>query len=142
MVLNDLTIQHGFSPVPDRRRSREQRSDDAEPNATVTENSATFGGGVFNTGQLTLNNSTVSNNTASHGGGIYNCGGNLGDFDCPDNATVTLNNSSVSNNVATNGNGGGILNDQQSVLALNRSTVSGNTTGRWWRHRERRHPDD
>ena len=93
----------------------------------MTENSATFGGGVFNTGQLTLNNSTVSDNTASTGGGIYNCGGNLGDFDCPDGVTVTLNNSNVSNNVVTNGNGGGILNDQHSVMALNNSTVSGNT---------------
>ena len=126
VVLNDLTIQHGFSPfqigggLGNNGQTTLNRT-------TVTENSATFGGGVFNTGQLTLNNSTVSDNTASFGGGIYNCGGNLGDFDCPDGATVTLNNSNASNNVVTNGNGGGILNDEHSVMALNRSTVSGNT---------------
>jgi hypothetical protein len=126
VVLNDLTIQHGHSPfqigggLGNNGQTTLNRS-------TVRENSADFGGGVFNTGQLTLNNSTVSDNTASFGGGIYNCGGNLGPFDCADNATVTLNNSNVSNNVVTNGNGGGILNDEVSALALNRSTVSGNT---------------
>jgi hypothetical protein len=128
VVLNDLTLQHGISPnqigggLGNNGQTTLNRT-------TVTQNGATFGGGVFNTGVLTLNTSTVSGNTASFGGGIYNCGGNLGDFDCPDGATVTLNNSNVSDNVVTNGNGGGILNDQHSVMVLNSSTVSGNTAG-------------
>jgi Domain of unknown function (DUF4347) len=72
------------------------------------------GGGILNTGTLTLNNSTVSGNTAVNGGGIYNGG------------TLALNSSTVSGNTAFNG-GGGISNF--GTLSLNNSIVSGNTAG-------------
>jgi uncharacterized repeat protein (TIGR01451 family) len=71
------------------------------------------GGGIANSGNLTLNNSVVSNNKAYNSGGIYNDG------------TLTLNNSTVSGNTANYSSGGGILN--RGTLILNNGTVSGNT---------------
>ena len=93
-------------------------------NGTATSDSSgkTFwGGGIFNSGTLTLTNSVVSGNaSADNGGGIYNDG------------TLTLINSTVSGNDA-DFLGGGILNS--GTLTLINSTVSGNT--RWRRHRQR-----
>jgi hypothetical protein len=81
-------------------------------NSTVSGNTSGFGGGIGNSGTLTLSNSTVSGNTAAFfGGGIISGG------------TLTLNNSTVSGNTA--GNAGGI--DNFGTLTLNNSTVSGNT---------------
>src|SRR5207248_2806331 len=41
-------------------------------NSTLSGNSATLGGGVYNDGTLTITNSTISGNTASSlGGGVY-----------------------------------------------------------------------
>ena len=84
------------------------------------------GGGIYNSGTLTLTNSTVSGNTASssyysyyysYGGGIYNGG------------TLTLTNSTVSGNTASSSYyysyGGGIFNG--GTLTLTNSTVTGNT---------------
>lgn len=67
------------------------------------------GGGIYNSGTLTLTNSTVSGNLASAGGGgIYNDG------------TLTLTNSTLSGNLASAG-GGGILN--YGTLTLSNSTL-------------------
>src|ERR1041385_7828029 len=42
-------------------------------NSTLSGNSATLGGGVYNSGSLTLTNATISGNTAANfGGGVYN----------------------------------------------------------------------
>jgi uncharacterized repeat protein (TIGR01451 family) len=84
----------------------------------VQNGSAGSGGGITNSGILTLTNSTVSGNSATDGwpdGG----GGGIRNY----NGTVTLNNSTVSGNTAYFG--GGIRNS--GVLTLNNSTVSGNT---------------
>ena len=106
--------------------------------------SATFGGGIRNTGDLTLNNVTVSGNTATiYGGGISNIGslaltdstvsGNtiIGPGGGIDNrgsgSLLTLTNVTVSGNKAATA-GGGIYNGDGS-LALTDSTVSGNTAG-------------
>jgi len=73
------------------------------------------GGGILNTGDLTLTNSTVSGSYAALGAGIYNSG------------TATLLNTEVlSNRASTNGLGlgGGIFN--YGTLVLDNSTVSGN----------------
>jgi predicted outer membrane repeat protein len=44
-------------------------------NSTLSGNSATYGGGIYNDGMLTITNSTLSNNSASSaGGGIYSGG--------------------------------------------------------------------
>ena len=89
-----------------------------------------IGGGVSNSGTLTINNSIVSGNTAfnscgqfcgAYGGGIANFG------------TLVINNSTVSGNVAynwcvqhcLNAVGGGIYND--GTLTINNSTISDNT---------------
>jgi len=84
--------------------------------STVSGNNAFYGdGGIYNQnkGTLTLNNSTISGNTAAYyGGGIYNFW-----------PTVTLNNCTISGNSA--GSGGGIFN-RSGIVTLNNSTVSGN----------------
>ena len=94
------------------------------------------GGGLFNSGTLTLTNSTVSGNMVSciqtgtngacfaQGGGIFNSG------------TLTLTNSTVSGNTASCTNsgggscfaqGGGLFDSLPGTLTLTNSTVSGNT---------------
>ncbi len=102
-------------------------------NCTISGNSARIlvagggdGGGIYNSGTLTLNNSMVSNNIAvSDGGGIYNFG------------TLTLNNSIISDNVLTDdgsaSSGGGIYNytpphpdEGTGTLRINNSIISGN----------------
>ncbi|PYS82428.1 MAG: hypothetical protein DMF70_08020, partial [Acidobacteria bacterium] len=75
---------------------------------------ANKGGGVLNSGTLTLTNVTVNgNNSDSLGGGIFSSG----------NLTVT--NSVVSGNTGKNG-GGGIEQNGLGVALLTSSTVSGN----------------
>ncbi|HBW67173.1 MAG TPA: hypothetical protein DEF43_08435, partial [Chloroflexus aurantiacus] len=73
-------------------------------NSVLSNNAAGFGAGIDNTGTLTITNSTFSNNAATtSGGGIYNAG------------TLTITNSSFSNNAATI-SGGGISNDTNGTL--------------------------
>ncbi len=82
----------------------------------------TIGGGIINSGSLTLKNAAISGNSVinsgtNSGGGIYN------------NGAVTLINSTVSSNLS-NGNGGGICNCQRdtAMTTLINSTVSGNSS--------------
>ncbi|MDR2012779.1 MAG: right-handed parallel beta-helix repeat-containing protein [Rhodanobacter sp.] len=71
------------------------------------------GGGILNTGTLTLNNCTVSDSTANaNGGGIEN------------NGTLTLTNSTLSGNTTAVA-GGGI--DNNGMLTVTNSTFNGNT---------------
>ncbi|MDD5272279.1 MAG: right-handed parallel beta-helix repeat-containing protein [Methylovulum sp.] len=90
---------------------------------TVSGNSTYYsGGGIFSDGTLTLTNSTVSGNSAEYefdgGGGIFSGG------------TLTLTNSTISGNSAAGylGGGGGIL--SRGTLTLTNSTVSGNSSSR------------
>ncbi|MHB8625625.1 MAG: choice-of-anchor Q domain-containing protein [Aggregatilineales bacterium] len=77
--------------------------------------SGNVGGGIYNSGTLTVSNSLVSSNTGDQGGGIYNHVG-----------TLTVNNSTISGNTApTGGGGGGIYNS--GTLTVDNSTFSGNT---------------
>ncbi|MGH8490520.1 MAG: choice-of-anchor Q domain-containing protein, partial [Gammaproteobacteria bacterium] len=72
------------------------------------------GGGVYNSGILTLTNSTVSGNgSLGDGSGIANTG------------TLTVSNSTVTDNYAVYGVGGGVFNS--GTLTLTNSTVSGNS---------------
>ena len=58
-------------------------------NSTLSGNSATYGGGIFEYGgTVTVENSTLSGNSALIGGGIHNDG------------TVTVQNSTISGNSA------------------------------------------
>jgi CSLREA domain-containing protein len=104
------------------------------------------GGGISNSGTLTLTNTTISGNTvifATSGGGIYNGGGTLalvnstvtnnsssGGAGCGgiyNQGTLDVTNSVISNNTATGGggSGGGICN--LGPLTLTNTTISGNS---------------
>ncbi len=129
VVLNDLVIQDGVGI--DGLGGGVWNSGQLTLNgSTVRNNTATNAGGVFNTGQLTLNGSIVSHNTATNynGGGIYNCGTSLQAYGLCTGAPgrITLNYSIVSNNAASS-DGGGIWNDATAVMTLNSSIVSSNT---------------
>ncbi|MBL8132527.1 MAG: hypothetical protein JNL42_11775 [Anaerolineae bacterium] len=85
---------------------------------TMTDGLASAGGGLQNSGTLTINHSTVSSSIAdTTGGGIYNLG------------TLTLNASVVVGNGTgvVNGASGGIY--SAGPLTLINSTISGNTAG-------------
>jgi predicted outer membrane repeat protein len=87
---------------------------------TITGGSAFVGGGVHNSGTLTLKDSVVRDNRAEASvsgaaGGIYN--GAAGD--------LKLRNSLVADNVAADGFGGGIVNEGTMVLV--ESGVTGNS---------------
>jgi hypothetical protein len=97
------------------------------------------GGGVWNSGMLTMENSTVSGSTADWGAGIYNRGareptitnstvsGNSAGFDgggLLNFETLTLINSTVADNNAGQ-SGGGIANEA-GILEVTSSTLSGN----------------
>ncbi len=80
------------------------------------------GGGIYNAGNLTIDDSIISGNKVfdnnGFGGGIYN-----------ESGTVILNGSTVStNNVGAGGFGGGIYNASGN-LTLNGSTVNTNNVG-------------
>jgi hypothetical protein len=91
---------------------------------TIRNGLAVHGGGINNSGTLTISNSTVSGNTASGniaalGGGIFNSG------------TLTIANSTVNTNSAIAGSysaGGGIFNGfNGGSLTINNSTITGNS---------------
>jgi hypothetical protein len=107
------------------------------------------GGGIRNTGELTLTNVDVRSNAAEDGGGIYN------------ESTLALVDSVVRDNTASE-DGGGILNGTFGNLSITDSVISGNDTYQydwaaisilarlrhrrdftdnyaiWWRNREQR----
>jgi hypothetical protein len=86
-------------------------------NVTVSGNVALYaggnGGGVFNSGTVTMTNVTVSGNTAFDGGGIFNIG------------SVTMAHAWVTGNMSYF-DGGGIKN--HGALNITNATVSGNGT--------------
>ena len=109
-------------------------------NCTISNNTADYGGGIRNDGDLTITASTICNNSAADhcGGGIENCG------------SLTITESTISNNTANYGGGirnyshltitestilnnsaysqgGGIYNDYDGSLTITRSTISDNT---------------
>ena len=85
---------------------------------TITGGRADIGGGIDNSGTLTLTNSTLSDNSAGGGGGLP-AGGGLYNF-----GTATITNSTLSGNSASS-EGGGIFN--AALLTVTNSTLSGNS---------------
>ena len=73
-----------------------------------------FGGGIDNSGTLTLSNSTLSGNTATYGGGLENSG----------TGTATLSNDTITAN-STSSTGGGI--DNRGTINLSYVTISDNS---------------
>jgi hypothetical protein len=78
------------------------------------------GGGIYNTGTLTIIGSTIDNNQ-----GAYNGPGNGGGIDNENNGTLNIVNSTIANNYVRSGYGGGIYMGSGSLTMTN-STVSGN----------------
>ena len=76
------------------------------------------GGGILNTGVLTITNSTISGNQADNGGGIFSTG------------IVTIANSTFSgNSTRTNDGFGGGIYSGLDILTIIGSNISGNTAG-------------
>ncbi|QEG34676.1 beta strand repeat-containing protein [Bythopirellula goksoeyrii] len=95
----------------------------------VQDSIATVGGGIYNTGNLTVNRSLIVNNTAlTYGGGIQNGADseNGGTTDGPP-AVTTINSSTISGNSAntTSGYGGGLFN-RDGRMNVNNSTIVDN----------------
>lgn len=89
-------------------------------NCTVASNFAASGGGISNSGAVTIETSTISDNEATgfgegFGGGIFN------EF----NATATIRDSVIYGN-SCGSTGGGIYNDTNGILSLSNSTVAVN----------------
>ncbi|NEO55449.1 MAG: DUF4347 domain-containing protein [Okeania sp. SIO3B5] len=80
------------------------------------------GGGIYNSGTLTINNSTISGNSANDGGGIYYLG--IGGGGIYNTGTLTISNSTISGNSAAD-YGGGI--DNTGTLTISNSTISSNS---------------
>jgi hypothetical protein len=98
-------------------------------NSTITGNTGDGGGGIYNSGTLTVTNSTISNNSAESGGNVESFGGGI--YSYGGQATVT--DSTISGNVA--GIGGGICNsagpndaEPGGALTVSDSTLSGNSS--------------
>jgi len=77
--------------------------------------SASDGGGINNSGTLTVTDSTFSGNSAADGGGITNFG------------TLTVTNSTFSDNSATTFSGGGIVHSGSGTVTVTNSTFSRNS---------------
>jgi len=73
------------------------------------------GGGLYNSGTLSIVNSTISSNTALIGGGLYN------------NGALAITNSAIRGNTASRGDGGGLYNNNNGILTITNSAIRGNT---------------
>jgi hypothetical protein len=121
LTINNLTIANGYVSNSDGGGMYNSGTVTIT-NSTFSGNSAVRvttgggGGGIYNNGTMTINNSTFSGNQARIGGGIKNHG------------TLTINNCTFSSNTAIN-LGGGIQSDPSRVLNIYNSTFSGNSAG-------------
>jgi hypothetical protein len=108
--VSGIAIMHGFGdPGGGVRNSGTLTITDS----IVKNNQSTNGGGIYNDGTLTIANSTVQDNfSEDYAGGIRNQG------------TLTILNSTIRQNKGHAG-GGGIVNT--SILTVNMSAISGNT---------------
>jgi hypothetical protein len=82
------------------------------------------GGGIVNSGTLTITNSTFSGNSAVLTGPNAGGGGCIGNF-----GTVTVTNSTFSGNSANTGGGGGCIANNSGTVTVTNSTFSGNIAG-------------
>jgi len=89
-TLRDLTVQNAAHPGGD-------------------------GGGIYNSGTLSLVHVIVAGNTALIGGGIFNEG------------SLSLSDVFINGNSASAGPGGGLFNNSSSAMTLSNVTLSGNT---------------
>ncbi len=108
-------------------------------NATISNNKAAISaGGVYNSrGKFTMESGSISGNTASNGGGVYNTftfemsGGTISGNEAAkgggvyNSSTFTMSGGTISRNTATN-DGGGVYNT--SSFEMTGGTISGNET--------------
>ena len=81
---------------------------------TITNESGNTGRGIYNNGNLIINNCTISNNSfVGHGGGIINIGG-----------VLTITGSTISGNIGYAG--GAIYNNENTILTITECTISNN----------------
>lgn len=105
---------------------------------TISNNTAGFGGGIYNTGAMTLTNVTISNNSAIIGGGIYTEGpapivattpmrDTSGDIQylSATRPTMRLNNVTISGNSASS-QGGGIYTNPFTLVVLRNTIIAQN----------------
>jgi hypothetical protein len=124
LTVADCDITNNSVPQYGEGGGIDNNADLIVTNSVISGNGATFGGGVFSSGTLMINDSTITANSAAggEGGGIYNLG------------TATITNSVVSNNMAASGGaidddsisaGGGALIIKGSVVSNNSSAGAG-----------------
>ncbi|MEW6210746.1 MAG: hypothetical protein AB1631_20445, partial [Acidobacteriota bacterium] len=119
VMISDLTISNGSVSGLDNGGGIRNSGALTLTNSTLSGNSTSdvsVGGGIFNDsfGTLTIQNSTLSGNSAGFdGGGIFNLG------------TLTIQNSTLSNNSALDG--GGISNFN--LVTIKNSIVANSTSG-------------
>lgn len=87
--------------------------------STISNNQSELGGGIRNTGYLTVTNTTISDNSATNfgGGGVYNCCGGL---------TSVASSSIIGNSSTGEKDGGGIQSDAPVKLV---NSIVGNNFG-------------
>jgi hypothetical protein len=94
----------------------------------VQHNFALFGGGVLNTGALSMANCTISGNRAQAGGGLFNGFPYNNEIE---GGEITLTNCTISGNTVLgsrmSSDGGGVLNAVGAEAKLMNCTVTGNT---------------
>jgi hypothetical protein len=93
-------------------------------NLTIQNGFAAYGGGINNSGTLTINNSIITRNKVNRGGGGWGGGINNDGILIVNSSTISQN--SAPGNIFSPGNGGGIINSY--ILTINNSTVSGNSS--------------
>jgi parallel beta helix pectate lyase-like protein/S-layer family protein/polymorphic membrane protein len=114
VTLDSLIIAHGKSPYGSSGGGIFNAGALTVTNSTISENSAAYGGGIFNEGgTVMMIDSTLSyNNVYMYGGGVYSQGG-----------TVTVSNSTLSNNASVVGGGvynaGGTMMVSNSIFSYN-----------------------
>jgi hypothetical protein len=89
----------------------------------VSDNTASDGAGISNSGMADVRNCTISGNKTSGVGGTGSGGG------IRNTGTLEMVNCTISGNQALTGQGGGVWNSGSGALALRSCTVSGNAAG-------------
>jgi len=117
VTLNALTITNGYNTNGCMAAGGLYNAGDVTLNdCTIAGNYSANYGGVDNAGTMTLNQCTLSGNIATNGSAaaIYN------------NGIMTLSGTMIKSNVAVNGDGGGLFNDEGGTATINQCTFSGN----------------
>lgn len=113
--LRDLAVRHGRSETTGAGILNEGTL--RLVRCAVTDNVALGnGGGIANSGILTVQDSTLASNLAARGGGLYAAG------------TATLTNVTFSSNGATRDFGGGLYAIADVAVAANNTTFTGNSS--------------